>query len=174
MELVTTKDYKIFILENSDSNDLKTLVSSEELIKSVGRGLSDTSIKLFCNQGEKVQYLLNSIQSGHFDMKGNYVVLGCKLNGELICVIQVCDKLNGNITQCIAIDPKFKSYLKDIYDSYHKLLFNLSGVNIIRCSVNKNTTWEIDFILQYGYIRSSKDKSPDYYSYEITKDIFLK
>lgn len=175
LSVYKTEKLSINILCKADTDDLRKMVTSEQLIKDVGRGLSEQSIKLFTEQEEKQNDLLESIKNKKLDLHEGFIVLGARLNenNKFICVMQIVDRGDSNVTQCIVMDPDYYDLIKDMYDAYHTLVFEILNCNYVKCACLKTTIWERKFMLTYGYKRCDKDKSEDYYSYEISSKQYL-
>lgn len=175
LTIYETEKITISILCENDADELKKMVSSEGLIKDVGRGLSEQSIKLFTSQKEKQVNLLESIKNKQLNLYNGFIVLGVRLNqnNKFICVMHIVDSADGSIIQGIVCDPNHYDLLDDIYDAYHTLIFEVLNCKYVKCSCLKTTLCERTFIRKFGYSRCAEDKSENYYTYEMTLKQYL-
>src|SRR5437870_2206771 len=106
--LYQTENTIVSLLEPKDADDLRTMVSNEQLIKDVGRGLKEESIKLFTNQSEKISIFMNYINNKKLEVndKCKYICLGSRLKdrNKYIATMQICIDSEKEIRQCIVID----------------------------------------------------------------------
>ena len=176
MEVLRTDNFRFNVVTSNDADDIRQLTTSEDFIKSGGVPLSENSIKLFTEQDHKIHLLKTSLQNKYFNLEGDYLVLGCRLNSndklnennKLIAVMQVCDD-KTYLGQCIAMDPNYKSYMTEIYDSYNNLFFSLDNCNLIKCAIEDKNISEINFAIKYGYIKSEKYLIENVCFYELSK-----